>query len=97
VPTYQLGASVTFTDPRLFTAALQMRVFGEQFDDDLNDFALNGYGVVDVTASKELRRGVQAFVAIENLLDAEYDVGRTPLRTIGWPRSVRFGARLFLP
>jgi outer membrane receptor protein involved in Fe transport len=97
VPEYQLGASVTYADPRIVTAALQVRVLGEQFDDDLNEFPLEAYGVVDATASKELRRGIQAFVAVENLLDAEYDVGRTPLRTIGWPRSVRVGARLFLP
>ena len=97
VPEYQLGATVTYTDPRLFTAAMQIRVLGNQFDDDLNEFELDGFGVVDISASKEVRRGLQAFVAIENLFDTEYDVGRTPIRTIGWPRSVRAGARLFLP
>jgi outer membrane receptor protein involved in Fe transport len=52
---------------------------------------------VDVSASRELVRGVQAFLAVENLFDAEYDVGRTPIRTVGWPRTLRVGARLFLP
>ena len=97
VPSYQLGATVTYTDPRLFTAAMQLRVVGDQFDDDLNEFELGRFGVVDVSASKEVRRGLQAFVAGENLLDTEYDVGRTPIRTIGWPRTVRAGVRLFLP
>jgi outer membrane receptor protein involved in Fe transport len=97
VPEYQLGATITYTDPRLFTAAAQVRVLGDQFDDDLNEFELDGFGVVDISASKEVRRGLQAFVAIENLFDTEYDVGRTPIRTIGWPRSVRAGVRLFLP
>jgi len=27
----------------------------------------------------------------------EYDVSRTPVVTIGWPRTVRAGLRLFLP
>jgi iron complex outermembrane recepter protein len=97
VPTYQLGAALTYTNPHLFTAAAQMRVFGDQFDDDLNEFELNGFGVLDMTASREIFRGLQAFLAVENLFDTEYDVGRTPIRTIGWPRTIRIGARLFLP
>jgi len=97
VPSYQLGATVTYTNPRLFTAAMQLRALADQFDDDLNEFELNGFTVVDASASKEVRRGMQAFVAIENLFDTEYDVGRTPVRTIGWPRTVRAGVRLFLP
>jgi len=97
VPAYQLGATVTYLDPSRFTAALQIRTLGDQFDDDLNDFELNGFTVVDVAGSKEVRRGVHGFIAIENLFDAEYDVGRTPIRTIGWPRTVRGGIRLFLP
>ncbi|MGH9350268.1 MAG: TonB-dependent receptor [Vicinamibacterales bacterium] len=97
VPAYQLGATITYLDPRRFTAAVQIRTLGDQFDDDLNDFELNGFTVVDVTGSKEVRRGLHGFLAIENLFDAEYDVGRTPIRTIGWPRTVRGGLRLFLP
>jgi outer membrane cobalamin receptor len=97
VPAYQIGATVTYLDPSRFTAALQVRTLGDQYDDDLNDFELDGFTVVDVVGSKEVRRGVHGFIAIENLLDAEYDVGRTPIRTIGWPRTVRVGVRLFLP
>jgi hypothetical protein len=35
-------------------------------------------------------------VAGENLTDAEYDVGRTPLRTVGPPRTLRGGLRVRL-
>jgi outer membrane receptor protein involved in Fe transport len=97
VPTYQLGATITYLDPERFTAALQVRRFGDQFDDDLNAFELDSFTVVDVTGSREVRRGLHAFVAVENVFDSEYDVGRTPIRTIGWPRTVRGGVRLFLP
>jgi outer membrane receptor protein involved in Fe transport len=97
VPTFQLGGMVTYNDPRGFTGSVQARAFGSQFDDDLNDFELGGYGVVDASATQELIRGLHVFVAIENLFDADYDTGRTPLRTIGWPRSARFGVRVFLP
>jgi hypothetical protein len=36
-------------------------------------------------------------VAIENLFDSIYDVGRTPVLTTGLPRSARVGVRLSLP
>jgi outer membrane receptor protein involved in Fe transport len=97
VPRYQLGANVTYIDPRGFTATAQARVFGAQFDDDLNDLELDAYGVVDASASHQVLRGLNVFVSVENIFDKDYDVGRTPLRTIGWPRTARVGVRLFLP
>lgn len=97
VPSYQLGATATYLHPLGFTASAQARVVGAQFDDDLNRFELESYGVVDVSASQALRRGLHLFVSVENLFDADYDVGRTPIRTIGWPRTTRIGVRVFLP
>jgi outer membrane receptor protein involved in Fe transport len=97
VPSYQLGATATYADPRGFTGSLQARIVGAQFDDDLNRFELESYGVLDASASQQLRRGVHLFVAMENLFDADYDVGRTPVRTVGWPRTIRVGVRVFLP
>jgi outer membrane receptor protein involved in Fe transport len=97
VPSFQLGGTVTYVDPRGFTGSLQGRVLGEQFDDDLNVFTLEGFTVWDGSASQQLRRGLNVFAAVENIFDTDYDVGRTPLRTIGWPRTVRVGVRVFLP
>lgn len=97
VPVYQVGCGLTYVSHRGLTASTQLRIVGAQFDDDLNQFALRAYAVVDGSASKELRRGVQAFLAVENLFDTDYDVGRTPIRTVGWPRTVRGGFRLALP
>lgn len=99
VPGYQLGGNVIYSDPRGFNGALQLRIFGSQFDDDLNSaaFKLNAYTVVDLSVSQELVRGINVFAAVENLFDEDYDTGRTPLRTVGWPRTFRMGARVFLP
>lgn len=97
VPSYQLGAGVRYAGPRTLTLSAQVRVLGAQFDDDLNQFELDEFAVVDVYAGHSIARGLQAFIAVENLFDTEYDVGRTPLRTIGWPRTVRGGVRMFLP
>jgi outer membrane receptor protein involved in Fe transport len=96
VPTVQGGLSLTWADPRWLTAATQIRFSGDQFDDDLNTpaFVLAGYGVWDATLSRAVVRGLNAFLAVENILDKEYDTARTPLRSIGYPRTVRIGARV---
>jgi len=97
VPSFQLGGTVTYVDPHGFTGSVQGRRLGAQFDDDLNRFTLGGFTVFDVSASQQLVRGAHLFAAVENFFDTDYDVGRTPLRTIGWPRTVRIGVRVFLP
>ncbi|HVD78102.1 MAG TPA: hypothetical protein VNH43_10840, partial [Vicinamibacteria bacterium] len=52
---------------------------------------------VDVLAARPLGRDTELYVASENLFDARYDVGRTPLRTLGPPRSIRAGVRIHVP
>lgn len=94
VPRLQFGAGLTWADPALVTAAVQIRGSGSQFDDDQNLLALDGFAVVDAMVSRGVGRLLQAFVAVENVFDADYDTGRTPLRTIGWPRTVRVGVRV---
>ncbi len=96
VPKVQGGLAVTWAEPRLLTAAVQMRFSGEQFDDDLNTaaFILRSYVLFDATVSRAIVRGLNAFVALENIGDKEFDTARTPLRSIGWPRTFRAGARI---
>jgi outer membrane receptor protein involved in Fe transport len=94
VPVYQGGFGVTWAEPRWITAATQVRFSGEQFDDDLNLFTLGSYVVWDVNVSRAITRGLNAFVAVENVTDTEYDTARTPLRQIGWPRTICVGARV---
>jgi outer membrane receptor protein involved in Fe transport len=53
--------------------------------------------VFDVYAGRSLSRQVQVFVAVENLFDSEYDVGRTPILTTGLPRAGRAGVQIALP
>jgi hypothetical protein len=72
-------------------------VTGSQFEDDQNAFTLRRRDVVDAYAGRLIARKVTAFVAVENLLDAVYDVGRTPTLTTGLPRAARIGALVVLP
>jgi outer membrane receptor protein involved in Fe transport len=97
VPRYTAGASLRFVDPRLVTASLQVRTIGRQFEDDRNTLVLDRATIVDVFVSRQLARGAQVFAAVENLFDEEVQVGRTPLLTIGLPRVMRVGVRVFWP
>jgi len=97
VPRYQFGASLAWVDPRWMTLNADLRMSGAQFEDDLNTLELRRFFVVSLSATREVVRRLQVFGAVENLFDAEYDTGRTPTRTIGWPRSIRAGIRVFLP
>jgi outer membrane receptor protein involved in Fe transport len=89
-----LGARLV-TGP--ITGAAELRIIGRQFDDDQNDFELDRSAVLDLRAGWRPRRGWEIFVAVENALDEEQDVGRTPLRTLGLPRTARVGIRLDSP
>ena len=60
-------------------------------------YTLRRATVLDVFGGRTLARGVTAFVAVENLLDATYDVGRTPVLTTGLPRVGRVGVLIALP
>jgi outer membrane receptor protein involved in Fe transport len=94
VPKVQGGVSLTWADPRYLTASTQVRFSGDQFDDDLNTLVLGAYGLWDATVTRAVVKGFNAYVAVENILDTEYDTARTPLRSIGFPRTVRVGARI---
>ena len=73
------------------------RFVGSQFDDDRNIFLLDRSSMLDARAGWKAGRHTEVFVAIENVLDEEQEVGRTPLRTLGLPRTTRAGVRLVFP
>lgn len=94
VPRHQLTGQIRFDDPRLATVGLQARWIGGQFDDDQNRFRLGSFAAVDAIVSRSLGGGLSAFAAAENLFDERYEIGRTPVRTLGPPRLLRLGFRL---
>jgi hypothetical protein len=50
-----------------------------------------------VFGGRTFARRALAFVAVENILDREYDISRTPFRALGLPRAVRGGLQLTFP
>jgi outer membrane receptor protein involved in Fe transport len=93
VPEHQASMQLRVSDPRLGTLGLQARWTGDQFDDDRNELRLRSFTTVDALVSRPLVRGLEIFLAGENLLDERYEIGRTPVRTLGPPRTARLGLR----
>jgi outer membrane receptor protein involved in Fe transport len=96
VPRHQFTFQARYSNPRRITVGLQGRASGIQFDDDQNIFKLDRYFTLDGFVSRPIGRGVELFAAAENLFDHQYDIGRTPVRTVGPPLLARFGVRLRL-
>jgi outer membrane cobalamin receptor len=96
VPQYSVAGTVRYRDPVWMGSGL-LRVTGPQFDDDVNTRTLNRAVVVDVFAGRSIGKRLLAFVAVENLFDADYDAGRIPIAITGLPRAVRAGVQIVLP
>jgi len=75
---------------------LQGRAVSGEFDDDRNQLHLGRYFALDALVSHRVTRGVEVFVASENLFNQRYDVARTPVENLGPPALVRGGVRLDL-
>ncbi|MBI3047696.1 MAG: TonB-dependent receptor [Acidobacteria bacterium] len=93
---YSVGINVRYDHP-VWTASTQVRVTGPQYEDDVNTRRLRRATVVDAFGGRTLARRVMLFAAVENMFDAEYEIGRIPMRTLGLPRAVRTGFQVVFP
>jgi outer membrane receptor protein involved in Fe transport len=89
VPRNQATLQLTYRS----RAGLQARWSSMQFDDDLNQFRLRSYFVVDAFAAKPVTSRLDATFALENLFDRRIETGSTPVITLGQPRAARIGLR----
>jgi len=87
-------AALSFDDPRLFTASAQVRYLGNQYENDVNTQPLGDAWLVDLFAAWHATRRIDLFLAVENLLDKTYYVGRAGLDTVGQPLFVHGGLRI---
>lgn len=94
VARHQLTFQMRYANPRRINFSLQARAASNQFDDDQNRFRLGGYFTIDAFAARQISRNFEAFVAIENLFNNRYPIGRTPVTTIAPPLFARVGLRL---
>ena len=87
-------AQLRLSHPRLGLLSLQERASGHQFDDDANDYLLHSYFRFDAYASHNVGSHVEFYASGENLFDRSIEVGKTPILTLGTPRTARVGLRL---
>jgi iron complex outermembrane receptor protein len=101
VPKHRGSVTLAYVNPQYAVVSVSALFFGRQFDDDLNarvkpgesEPGLPPYGVVELSASREITRNVDLFFGVQNLFDTEYFVGLSPT-TIGTPRLVNGGIRV---
>ncbi|HJT17744.1 MAG TPA: TonB-dependent receptor [Thermoanaerobaculia bacterium] len=74
-------------------AGVEARWSTMQFDDDLNQFPLRGYFVVDAFASHPVAPHLAATLSLENIFNERIETAATPVITLGQPRVVRVGLR----
>jgi outer membrane cobalamin receptor len=94
VPRHRVSASLSYSNPRLFSAFVSARFVGAQYDDDLNVFLLGNFTVLDFHVSRSLHRSLRVYASAENIFDRQFSVARTPLENIGAPRMLHAGLRL---
>ena len=92
VPRWQASAGVVGTW-RQASASVDWRFIGQQYDDDRNQFSLDECNIVNARIGWRPRSSIEIYAGVENAFDEEQDVGRTPIRTIGLPRTARIGVR----
>ena len=93
VPLHQFTFQANYANRAGYNFALQGRGSSKQFDDDLNQFELESYFQFDAFAAKRFKEKWQIFLAVENIFNNRYSIGRTPIRTLSSPVNARIGLR----
>jgi outer membrane receptor protein involved in Fe transport len=98
VPSHRGSFQASYASLRFGTFAAQVVAAGAQYDDDRNtpERRLPGYATLDLTASRAIWRGLNLFVAAQNVFDRQYLVGTLPTTT-GAPRFITAGVTIRSP
>ena len=78
---------------RNWTAGLQGRFVGMQFDDLSTNFPMDKFFALDAEISRRVLPHAEIFLGAQNLTDSRYAVSETPNLTVGPPTLVRGGFR----
>ncbi len=92
VPRNQFNFQWSYTG-RNWTAGLQGRFAGLQYDNLSFDFPMDSYFTLDAEISRKLLPHTEIFFGAQNLTNSRYMVARTPHITVGPPTLVRGGFR----
>ena len=93
VPRNSATAQVRFHRPRLGVLTVDVRTSGRQFDDSANTFELHGFTQLNAYAEHGFGERWRVYASGQNLVDRAIEAGRTPVLTLGTPRTVLAGIR----
>jgi outer membrane receptor for monomeric catechols len=96
VAKHQFTFNLRYLNPSIITVGIQGRAASSQFDDDQNVFRLGSYFTLDTFVSRRVNDNIELFCAIENFLNQRYEIGKTPITTLGPPILFRAGFRVHL-
>jgi outer membrane receptor protein involved in Fe transport len=94
VPRNSATLQMRFERERLGDVSVDLRTSGRQFDDQANQFELAGYAQVDLYGEHVFGRRWRVYSSVQNLTNEPVQAGRTPLLTLGAPRTVTVGLRV---
>ncbi|GAC1362144.1 MAG: TonB-dependent receptor [Acidobacteriaceae bacterium] len=72
---------------------LDARTSGRQFDDSANTFQLHSFTQLNAYAEHAVGERWAVYASAQNLFDRSIEAGRTPVLTLGTPRTVLAGIR----
>ena len=95
-PRHSLTTTLRFDDPAVVDAAVTGRYIGSRFEDDLNQFRLPSFFLVDARLARRITAGWTAFVTVENVADREFitAIPSSGLQRVGAPRTFIAGTRV---
>lgn len=93
-PRQSFTFQISYASTKSYKFGLQGRASGAQFEDDQNLLRLPGFFTLDGYVSRNLNRQLEIFVAGENIFNSRYQVGRTPVVTVGPPALLRVGLKM---
>jgi iron complex outermembrane receptor protein len=73
-PRHMTKVGFTYDNPQLFTLSVYLTNVGERFGDfeNTDKKKLEGYQVVDLKLSREILKGMELFLSLDNLTDEKY-------------------------
>ena len=95
-PRLQGRFSLSYDDSSKWTASASVRYVGEQYENDINTLPMGDVWLTDMFASWHVNPQLEIYLAVENLFDEIYLVGRSGVDTIGQPRFIHGGVRIAL-
>ncbi len=93
VPRNLATLQVRFHRDGLGVLAFDVRTSGRQYDDSANTFELHSYTQMGAYAEHGFGERWMVYASAQNLFDRAIEAGRTPVLTLGTPRTVLAGLR----